>query len=797
MAEISAWTWDRHQLELLLADTWFSFSVLNHNLGQSHGNCSDSRQAMCDPTSRSQGCIQQAFTLVPIAEEISNLAKSVFTLLETENRVNLLNCSQGKETNLEAVTVNDFSNVLYNISAEDFSVKQIVKWMPTKADIEDCLMKGKQEADCQNYIRLYAKSIDGSSLICGTNAFKPLCRLYRFENGKDKVLKEYFAAGILPYDSHQNSSFFYSAETHELFSATTADFGGSDPLIYKTDLTKTDTMGLRTDRYNKNLLNEPNFVTSFAIDDFVYFWFREVSYEKPGSGKTMYARVARVCRNDRGTKKRDNWTSFVKARLNCSSPGEFPHYFDELVSTSEAVPLDSSLLQSKLIYGVFNSPSSILPSSAICAFRMDDIERTFALSDFKLLPTQTSGRMRARFFGSLSARPRTIVDCGDPLEAPECVESVRDIVIQRLECVNDSRLLNEDMVSLMTSHPLVKDAVPGASKSPLLVMLGNSGRFTQIAIDPHVTAADRREYDVMFIGTDNGKVLKVINIPINRGETKPILIELVNVFAANSSITGLYVQHFEASEGKMQSQPTSAKLVVMSNNEIRLLPLFHCSVVSDCWSCLNLQDPYCAWHVKKKICFGQDSWKLSQHDSAENKMILQAKKDCPTGRLRGTPGVDTYKLSQKDLMRSGSPEDGMSSLNNDEAEAVKQDSRPEYFAIGIPITFVIASVIGFIVGYGCHLGKNTRKKNLPENKTTTKPGQQSVLALGPYNTTGKKRVVMKNCHYVMPTVVGMYDTVPRLSQTMIRRSELMANGIRPLTGCNTLPKPQLVKKVYV
>ncbi|KFD58185.1 hypothetical protein M513_00948 [Trichuris suis] len=698
-------------------------------------------------------------------------------------------------SNLKGVNVNDFSNVLYNISAEDFSVKQTVKWMPTKADIEDCLMKGKQEADCQNYIRLYAKSTDGSSLICGTNAFKPLCRLYRFENGKDRVLKEYFAAGILPYDSHQNSSFFYSAETHELFSATTADFGGSDPLIYKTDLTKTDTMGLRTDRYNKNLLNEPNFVTSFAFDDFVYFWFREVSYEKPGSGKTMYARVARVCRNDRGTKKRDNWTSFVKARLNCSSPGEFPHYFDELVSTSEAVPLDSSLLQSKLIYGVFNSPSSILPSSAICAFKMDDVERTFALSDFKLLPTQTNGRMRARLFGSLSARPRT--------------------------CVNDSRLLSEDVVSVMTSHPLVKDAVPGVSKFPLLVMLGSSGRFTQIAIDPQVTAADGREYDVMFIGTDNGKVLKVINTPISKGETKPILIEVVNVFAANSSVTGLYVQHFEASEGKMRSQSTSPKLIAMSNNEIRSLPLFHCPSVSDCWSCLNLQDPYCAWHVKKKICLGQASWKLSQHDSAaSSKMILHAKNDCPTGRPGGTSGVNTYKLSQKDFMISGPPEDGMNFLNNAsngsvkscpcsyvgerlfqnaryDAEAVKQDSRPEYFAIGIPITFVISSVIGFIVGYGCHLGKNQRKKNLSENKNQAKPGQQSVLALGPYNTTGKKRVVMKSCHYVMPTVVGMYDTVPRLSQTIIKRSELMANAIRPLTGCNTLPKPQLVKKVYV
>uniref|UniRef100_A0A5S6QA35 Sema domain-containing protein n=1 Tax=Trichuris muris TaxID=70415 RepID=A0A5S6QA35_TRIMR len=671
------------------------------------------------------------------------------------------------------------SNTLYNISAEDFSLIKTLEWTPTKADVDDCLMKGKKEVDCQNYIRLYTKSVGGTALVCGTNAFKPLCRLYHFENGEDRVVKEYFAAGILPYDSHQNSSFFYSAETHELFSATTADFGGSDPLIYKTDLMKTDTMGLRTDRYNKNLLNEPNFVTTFADDDFVYFWFREVSYEKQGSGKTMYARVARVCRNDRGTKRRDNWTSFVKARLNCSSPGEFPHYFDELVSTSEEVPTDSSLLRSRLIYGVFNSP-----------------KRTFALSDFKVLPSQTVGRMHARLFTSLGARPRM--------------------------CVNDSRSLNDDVVSLMTSSSLVKDAVPSASKSPLLVMLGYSGKFTHIAIDPHVTAADGREYDVMFIGTDNGRVLKVVNAPMHNEETKPILVEVVTVFAENSSVTGLYVQHFGSTDGKIPNQSTSAaKLIVMSNDQIRSLPLFHCLNAADCWGCLNLQDPYCAWHVHKKKCIGRVSWKLQEHDKAwDDKTILFTKKDCPISRTRDTSTASTYKLSKKDFVKSSSTEDGMNSLNSGsnsssknclcsqgerlfqnvryEAEAVKQYNRPEYFAIAIPLTFVISSALGFIIGYGCRSGKQPKKNKPSGNKSQTKPNQPNVLTLKPFNRLGENMAILNTGRYIAPGVaVGMYDTVPKVSQNMLKHSELIAGAMRPLTGCNTLPKPQLVKKIYV
>lgn len=32
--------------------------------------------------------------------------------------------------------------------------------------------------ECQNYIRVLAKEGEGQFLVCGTNAYKPLCRLY-------------------------------------------------------------------------------------------------------------------------------------------------------------------------------------------------------------------------------------------------------------------------------------------------------------------------------------------------------------------------------------------------------------------------------------------------------------------------------------------------------------------------------------------------------------------------------------------------------------------------------------------
>lgn len=49
-------------------------------------------------------------------------------------------------------------------------------------------------------------------------------------------------------------------------------------------------------------------------------------------GKAIYSRVGRVCKNDKGgpNKFGDRWTSFLKTRLNCSMPGEYPFYFDEI-----------------------------------------------------------------------------------------------------------------------------------------------------------------------------------------------------------------------------------------------------------------------------------------------------------------------------------------------------------------------------------------------------------------------------------------------------------------------------------
>ena len=81
-------------------------------------------------------------------------------------------------------------------------------------------------------------------LVCGTNAFNPLCRYYGGGSGGD-VDEEFSGKGFCPHDPRHNSTSIFSEGN--LYSATVADFSGLDALII--------TKRLRTQQYDLKQLN--------------------------------------------------------------------------------------------------------------------------------------------------------------------------------------------------------------------------------------------------------------------------------------------------------------------------------------------------------------------------------------------------------------------------------------------------------------------------------------------------------------------------------------------------------------
>ncbi|KAJ8983871.1 hypothetical protein NQ317_000907 [Molorchus minor] len=404
-------------------------------------------------------------------------------------------------------------NRVYNLSLFDFTERKdsTLYWPSSEAHGQLCNLKGKTEDDCQNYIRILFYTAPGKFLICGTNSYKPLCRMLQQKNEKVILEKEMEGIGLCPYDPEHNSTAVYS--NGHLFSATVADFSATDPLIYREPL--------RTELSDLRQLNAPNFVSSLTYGDYIYFFFRETAVEYMNCGKVIYSRVARVCKHERGGphQSRDRWTTFLKSRLNCSVPGEYPFYFDEIRPFKHQESINTNWLP--------------VPDSKV--------------------PTPRPG-----------------------------------------ECVQDSRVLADKNVNFIKTHPLMERAVPSLYGQPLFIRVSLNYRLTAITVDPQVRTINDDTFDVIYVGTDDGRILKIVNIP-SEDSAKAVVISENEVFPKNVPVKQLKIA------------PGYGKVVAISQREAKLVTINHCTSLSRCSDCIELRDPHCAWDSLKGACVSVDA----------------------------------------------------------------------------------------------------------------------------------------------------------------------------------------------
>ncbi|VDN40053.1 unnamed protein product, partial [Gongylonema pulchrum] len=197
--------------------------------------------------------------------------------------------------------------------------------------------------------------------------------------------------------------------------------------------------------------SEPNFVASFSIGKFVYFFFREIAIEHESCGRVVYSRVARICKKDIGGKNvlRQVWTSFVKARLDCSTSSSSPTFFNEIQSLQRVDGQSDTLF-----YATLTTPDISFGGSAVCAFSLNAINQLFDHGSFM---EQTSPD------GSWFVTPSENV----PKHRPGT-------------CSPNSASLPDSDLHFARSHLLMAGSVPGGR--PLLVL--HNELLTYIAVDP-------------------------------------------------------------------------------------------------------------------------------------------------------------------------------------------------------------------------------------------------------------------------------------------------------------------------
>ncbi|KAL1007554.1 hypothetical protein UPYG_G00088280 [Umbra pygmaea] len=438
-------------------------------------------------------------------------------------------------------------------------------WRSGEADRKNCAMKGKHREECHNFIKVLVPRNDDLVFICGTNGFNPICRYYRLDNLEFDG-EEISGLARCPFDAKQTNVALFA--DGKLYSATVADFLASDAVIYRS---MGDGSALRTIKYDSKWLKEPHFLHAVDYGNYVYFFYREIAAEHNNLGKAVYSRVARICKNDIGGSQRvleKHWTSFVKARLNCSVPGESFFYFDVLQSITDIIDINGV----PSVVGVFTTQMNSIPGSAVCAFSMDDIEKVFR-GRFKEQKTPDS--VWTPFPEEKLPTPRPGCCAGHGLA----------------ESFKTSIEFPDDTLLFIKSHPLMDAAVPNIGDEPWFTKTRVRYRLTALAVDN--SAGPHGNYTVLFIGSEAGVVLKVLakTSPLSLNES--VLLEEIDLFNKAKCLSNgdddrrVLSLHVD--------RDTHSVYVAFSSCVVRM-PLSRCERHTTCHkSCVASRDPYCGW----------------------------------------------------------------------------------------------------------------------------------------------------------------------------------------------------------
>ncbi|XP_078276222.1 semaphorin-3D [Rhinoraja longicauda] len=450
-----------------------------------------------------------------------------------------------------------------------------IHWPGTKERVEMCRLMGKHLfRDCANYIRVLHNYNDTHVYACGTGAFHPMCAFIEMGPQTEEPLFQLDVGSLesgrlkCPFDPLQP---FASVLTDDyLYAGTVSDFHGRDTVFTRSLGPPAHQIYIRTDLSEHYWLNEAKFIAAFPIpdtfnsdDDKIYFFFREAAGDGHTSDRTIFSRVARVCKNDAGGQRSliNKWTTFLKARLVCSIPGPdgVDTHFDEL---QDVFLLHTRDPRNPTVYGVFTTTSSIFKGSAVCSYSMADIRAAF---NGPYAHKEGPDHRWVEYHGRIPyPRPGT------------CPSTTYDPLIKSTKDFPD------EVVSFVRYHPLMFKAVHPLSPRPAFTRINVDYRLTQVVVDQ--VAAEDGQYQVMFIGTDVGTVLKVVSVTKENWETEEVVLEELEVFKGHAPILN------------MELSSKQQQLYIGSRDGLAQLSLHRCDTYGQvCAECCLARDPYCAW----------------------------------------------------------------------------------------------------------------------------------------------------------------------------------------------------------
>ncbi|KFP87913.1 Semaphorin-3D, partial [Apaloderma vittatum] len=401
-------------------------------------------------------------------------------------------------------------------------------WPASREQVEHCQLAGKNmETDCANFIRLLQPFNRTHVFACGTGSYQPVCAFIQLgARGKGpgappmRLVTHSLESGRgrCPYSPHE--PFTGLLVDGELYSGTSSDFMGSSAAFFRTWIHGAEQSYIRTEQNQDHWLHEPTFVSAYAIpdtynphDDKVYIFFRETAMEAgQWERRHIHARVARVCKviclmgSPAGEKGRTGTQLAEKGHQPFTAfpaAGSPAHLADKgQHGLRVMVPQAGSDMTAPL------SPcSGVFSGSAVCIYSMAAVRAAFSgpfahKEGFDYRWVEYKGRVPY-------PRPGT------------CPSETYDPLLQSTKDFPDEA-------------QLMWDPVYPQGRQPILVRVNVPYRLRRLLV--HRLEMENRHYDMLFLGTDDGKILKMGMASGLSRSTEVISLEEISVTKVPSPI---------------------------------------------------------------------------------------------------------------------------------------------------------------------------------------------------------------------------------------------------------------------
>ncbi|KTG31724.1 hypothetical protein cypCar_00017650 [Cyprinus carpio] len=274
----------------------------------------------------------------------------------------------------------------------------------------------------------------------------------------------------------------------ELYSATLNNFLGTEPVILRN---------LGQQHYSMKSEYLPAWLNG-SSGDAVRCAIREQYMGDLGGTRTLQKK----------------WTTFQKARLMCS----FPERHITFNNLRAVFTLPGTDWRSTSFYGIFHAQWGDVDVSAVCQYQIGEVKNVF---DGPYKEYRESSQRWGRYTGPVpSPRPGACITNFD-----------------RESGYNSSLQLPDATLNFAKKHPLMEDR---AEARPLLLTKGIN--FTRLAVD-RVSSLDQRSYNMLFIGTADGWLQRVVILG-----SEAHVIEEIQLFDRQQPVDSLTISHSKPSD---------------------------------------------------------------------------------------------------------------------------------------------------------------------------------------------------------------------------------------------------------